>query len=266
MKRLFPLAIALSLTMLTACGSGSSGGGTQHIISYGQSLSVGERAVVAFPSDLSLPTDYQDVGLMFADGVRSLGNTAAFVPFAESTAPLDYPAWLTRTPGETPLYGALLALSGLDGDRLGSAAGRGSASIAELGRGTDLYDRLLRQVRVGKAIAKPPYTVPAIIWMQGESDEFNASYAADFARLATDLDTDIRAITGQSDAVQIHVCTPIFPTPAAAQRAVAASNPNVRIACDNTNFARSDDVHLTAASSRAAGLALGASILKGLPT
>lgn len=248
--------------LLSACSSGNGSNGTQHIISYGQSLSVGERAVVSYPSDLTLPTDYQDVGLMFADGVRSLGNAAALVSFAESTAALDYPTWLTRTPGETPLYGALLALSGLDGVRLGSAAGRGSASIAELSRSTDLYERLLRQVRVGKAITKSPYTVPAIIWMQGESDEFTATYAADFARLAIDLDADIRAITGQSEAVQIHVCTPIFATPAAAQRAVAAINPNVHIACDNGNYARSDDVHLTAASSRAVGLALGASIAK----
>lgn len=258
------LITLLAALTLTACGSGSSGDGTQHIISYGQSLSLGERSVNNFPADNTLPTDYQDVGLMLFDGVRSLGNTAALVPFAESTAPLDYEAWVTRTPGETPLYGALLQLKGLAGTRIGSAAGRGGASINELSRGTDPYARLLRQVTTAKNLADTPYTVPAVIWMQGESDAFNGNYAAEFLALVNDLDRDIRAITGQANAVQIHVCTPIFSTPAAAQRAVAALNPNVRIACDNGDYTRSDDVHLTASSSRAVGMALGASILKGL--
>lgn len=260
------IAALLVCVALTACSGGDTGNGTQHIISYGQSLSLGERSVVAFPDDLTLPTDYQDVGLMFADGVRSTGSTAALVKFAESTAALEYSPWVTRTPGETPLYGALLQLKGLAGTRIGSAAGLGGASISELSHGTAPYARLLRQVTTAKNLADAPYTVPAIIWMQGESDAFNGNYATEFLALVNDLDKDIRAITGQANAVQIHVCTPIFPTPAAAQRAVAAQNPNVRIACDNGDYARSDDVHLTASSSRAVGMALGASILKGLST
>lgn len=235
--------------------------GTQHIISYGQSLSLGERSVVSFPDNTNIPTDYQNVGLMFADGVRSLGNTPALVPFAESTAALDYLTWVTSTPGETPLYGALLQLSGLPGTRIGSAAGRGGMPIAELSRGTEPYARLLRQVSAGKAGSGSPYTVPAIIWMQGESDAFNGNYASDFSALVSDLDKDVRAITGQAKPVQIHVCLTSYAGPAAAQRSVAASNPNVHIACDSSNFAHADGVHLLASGSRAAGMALGNSIL-----
>lgn len=77
--------ITLLSTFLFGCSGGSSNEGTQHIISYGQSLSVGERATVAFPGDLSLPTDYEDVGLMFSDGVRSAG-TLPLVPFLESNS------------------------------------------------------------------------------------------------------------------------------------------------------------------------------------
>lgn len=262
-KTVSMLMLAILAITLTACGAGSDGGGTQHIISYGQSLSLGERSVVAFPDNPTLPNDYQDVGLMFADGVRSLGNTPALVKFAESTAALDYLPWVTSTPGETPLYGALLQLKGLAGTRIGSAAGRGGMPIAELSRGTDPYARLLRQVTTAKNIADAPYTVPAIIWMQGEADPFNGNYAADFSALVADLDKDVRAITGQAKPVQIHVCLTSYAVPAAAQQAVAASNPNVHIDCDSANLAKSDGVHLSASGSRAAGSALGASILKG---
>ena len=256
-----PIAAAVTpATSVTPVVSSAPTGGTQHIISYGQSLSLGERSVNAFPSDNGLPGGYQNVGLMFADGVRSSGGTSALVAFSESTAPVDYQSWVTSTPGETPLYGALLALGSVSGTRIGSAAGRGGTPIAELGRGTEPYNRLIRQVVSAKASATPPYTVPAIIWMQGEADPFNEGYAGQFNQLASNLDSDIRGITGQARAVQIHVCLTTYAVPAAAQRAVAAANPNVHIACDTAAFPKSDGVHLTAAGSRAAGLALGASI------
>jgi Carbohydrate esterase, sialic acid-specific acetylesterase len=259
MKLLATLVIA---SALSACASGISGDGTQHIISYGQSLSLGERSVVAFPSDNSIPSDRQDVGLMFADGVRSLGGQE-LVPFKESTTALDYQTWVTSTPGETPLYGALLQLKGLPGVRIGSAAGRGGMPISELSKGTAPYARLLNQVTTAKAQAEPPYTVPAIIWMQGEADPFNEGYAGQFSQLVTDLDRDVRAITGQAKPVQIHVCLTSYAVPAAAQQAVAAQNHNVHINCDTATLRRSDGVHLSAAGSRDAGIALGASILKG---
>jgi hypothetical protein len=258
MKTLITIILA---TLLAACGSGGDGSGTQHIISYGQSLSLGERSVIAFPDNISIANDYQHVGLMFADGVRSLGGTS-LVPFKESTAALDYQTWVTSTPGETPLYGALLQLKSLAGTRIGSAAGRGGMPIAELSKGTAPYARLLNQVASAKAQSEPPYTVPAIIWMQGEADPFNEGYAGQFSQLVTDLDTDVRAITGQSKPVQIHVCLTSYAVPAAAQQAVAISNPNVHIACNSGELDKSDGVHLTAKGSRAAGMALGASIAK----
>jgi hypothetical protein len=257
------IAIFLSSLLAACSGGGASGGGTQHIISYGQSLSLGERSVIAFPSENTIPNDYQDVGLMFADGVRSLGGQP-LVAFKESTPTLDYLTWVTSTAGETPLYGALLQLKGLAGTRIGSAAGRGGMPIAELSKGTAPYARLLNQVSSAQSQAEHPYTVPAIIWMQGESDAFNGNYASDFSALIADLDRDVRAITGQSKPVQIHVCLTSYAVPAAAQQAVAATNPNVHIDCDSSNFAKSDGVHLTASGSRAAGMALGASILKSM--
>ena len=238
--------------------------GTQHIISYGQSLSLGERSVISYPSNTNIPSDYQDVGLMFGDGIRSLGFTSSLVAFAETTSPMDYLTWVTSTTGETPLYGILLQLKGLSGKRIGSAAGRGGTPIADLSKGSEPYARLLRQVQSGKAGSGSSYSVPAITWMHGEADPFNTNYAAQFSQLVSDLDTDVRAITGQTQPVQFHVCLTSYAVPSAAQQAVAGSNPNVHIACDSSNYAKADGVHLLASGSRDAGLALGASILKYL--
>jgi lysophospholipase L1-like esterase len=236
--------------------------GTQHIISYGQSLSLGERSVNAFPSDNGIPSDYQDVGLMFSDGVRSVG-TLPLVSFRESTTSFDATTLYVPTGGETPLYGALLALKGLPGTRIGSAAGRGGTPIAELSKGTAPYTRLLTQVVNAKAQATPPYTVPAIIWMQGEADPFNANYATNLAQLVADLNSDIKSITGQAMPVHFHICLTSYAVPAAAQQELASAIPNiVHIACDTATLRRSDGVHLSAAGSRDAGMALGASIAK----
>lgn len=79
----------------------------QHILSYGQSLSLGACAVNRWPTDLTIPPE-QDVGLMFASGVIPRGAMNALVPFADSTAPVDMSAWNIDAPGVTPLYGALL--------------------------------------------------------------------------------------------------------------------------------------------------------------
>lgn len=264
-SKIYSRSVALAciaIALLTACDID----GTQHIISYGQSLSTGERAVLKFPENLNLPTDYEVVGLMFSDGVRSLG-VLPMVPFLENNAPASQETLYTPTGGETPLYGVLKHLKDLPGVRIGSAAGRGGTNIEGLSRGSKPYERLLTQVRNAKSQAKPPYTVPAIIWLQGESDDsLHIPYAELLNKLADDLDKDIRAITGQFNPVQIHICVTATAIPAAAQRVVAAQNSNVHIACVNADYEKSDRLHFSAAGSRAAGMALGASMLKEIKT
>jgi type II secretory pathway component PulL len=100
--------------------------------------------------------------------------------------------------------------------------------------------------------------VPAILWLQGESDAGVAGYESAFEQLVLDLQRDVAAASGQAEPVRILVCTPFPRDIAAAQRAVAARVPGVAIACDTATFPKSDGIHLTAAGSRAAGAALGA--------
>lgn len=273
-------AISAALICIVLCGCGGPGrcsatppapiagafvaGEFQHIISYGQSLSLGERAVDRWPTDLAIPPE-QDVGLMFASGVIPRGGMNALSPFADSTAPVDTDAWEIDAPGVTPLYGALFELSGLPGTRIASAAGRGATPIAGLSKGTAPYLRLISQVATGKALSGRHYKVPAIIWMQGESDAGNVNYAAQLQQLFADLDADVRATTGQVQTVQFFICLPKVPDIAGAQLLVAASMPNVHVACDTAEFSKSDGTHLTARGSLEAGCALGAQIRSVLP-
>jgi hypothetical protein len=228
----------------------------QHILTYGQSLSLGARAVNRWPTDLTIPPE-QDVGLMFSSGVIPRGAMNALVSFADSTAPVDVGAWEIDTPGVSPLYGALLELDGLPGARIGSAAGRGATSIAGLSKGTAPYRRLISQVAAGRALAVGHYSVPAIIWMQGESDAGNRNYAAQLQQLFADLDEDVRQTAGQAQAVQFFICLTAERGIALAQQQVAAAMPNVHIACNTVTLPKSDGTHLTAQGSLAAGCALG---------
>jgi lysophospholipase L1-like esterase len=166
------------------------------------------------------------------------------------------------TPGETPLYGVLKQLRSLPGKRIGSAPGVGGASIVDLSKGTEPYGRLLANVRNAMSQSESPYTVPAIIWLQGEADEYTGvPYASLLNKLANDLDVDIRAITKQKTPVQIHICL-VQASAASQQQLVASQHPNVHIACENKDYEKSDGTHFSAKGSRDAGMALGASIAK----
>lgn len=231
-----------------------------HIITYGQSLSLGARAVIAFPYNDAIASDYQETGaFMFAGGTRP-DDLSALLPYAESITPKDIDSWNLDTPGETPLYGALLTIKGMPGIHIGSTAGRGGTDIYNLRRGTLPYQRLLDQVTAGQNLTKGADTV-SIIWMQGESDTQNSNYASEFEQLVMDLDTDVRAITHQGP-VQFYVCLPAVPMIAAAQNAAAGAMPQVHIVCDTADLDHSDGLHLTALSSRQAGALVGNEMLR----
>ena len=97
----------------------------------GQSLSLGERSVIGYPNDLTIPVG-TDVGLMSAGTTRRT-DLSALVAFTESDRPVEGSLWGIAILGETRLYGALLALKGLPGhasDRLRAAAAHRSRGPA----------------------------------------------------------------------------------------------------------------------------------------
>ena len=102
--------------------------------------------------------------------------------------------------------------------------------------------------------------MPAVIWMQGESNAGNTDHAAQCQQLFRDLEADTRAASGRPQPVHFSVCLAAVPEIAQAQREVAAKLPTVHIACDNSVLAKLDGSHLTATASRQAGQALGGTI------
>lgn len=250
---------AAVLLILCACSSPHIPVPVEHVISYGQSLSLGARAVMDFPIDDTIPNNYQNVGLMFKGGTRP-DDLSILMPFQESTTAKDEDSWSLDTPGETVLYGALLTIQEMPGMHIGSCAGRGATDIYNLRRGTPPYQRLLEQVAAGQNLTRGTDRV-SIIWMQGESDIGNLNYGSEFEQLVMDLDADVRAITHQGP-VQFYVCLPAVPLIATAQQAVADAMPQVHIVCDTAILAHSDGLHLTAVSSRDAGVMLGSTILE----
>lgn len=256
-----------------------------HILSYGQSLSLGERAVNSFSnSDFSILTVSQAfASLMFNGGTRPLSKTSntttaygSFVSLVEDndqSNPTQLAVYNIGTPGETPLSGLfdwINTEAKLEGSPptghalLGSCPGRGGTSITGLNKTTAPYVRLLDEVTRAKALATSQgksYGVPAVLWLQGEADSGNGSYETQLRQLFTDLNTDIKAISGQSKNVQFFMYQTAGLTDASyPQYNVQKNTANVHIAVPCYPFIKSDGTHLTAPSSRWMGQYFGRAI------
>jgi hypothetical protein len=171
------------------------------ILSYGQSNSVGG-------GNGQLPiTQYYDA-LTTSDGPRS-GNAAGLVNYYTDGA-------------TTPLLGIFNMFTRLieENDFLpytekgfrfvGTAPGQGSTTAVNLSKGTTPYNKLLSNVANVKAVATAQgktCSVPFIGWTQGENEiddgTLYAAYRATMEQLITDLNTDIKAITGQKNAIPL---------------------------------------------------------------
>ena len=79
--------------------------------------------------------------------------------------------------------------------------GKGSTSLAQLSKGTEPYNRFLSQIQKANELATQVgnmFKVTAFSWAQGSSGNgTELSYADGLEKLRYDLETDIKAITGQ---------------------------------------------------------------------
>lgn len=206
-----------------------------HHISYGQSLALGNAGLVH-----TLPggdTDGFFDSVMFnANGVTSAGpraqegsgtvaqNHASLVPYLEQPLVGNAP----NGNSETPLGNALRTVKRLlrdeDGIKstdfdyilLGSAPGQSNTAIAGLAKGSTPYTNLINDVTYGLSNAQAlgkSYAVDVVYWSQGERDislnTARLTYKNALLQLYTDLNTDIKAITGQSHDIKIvmYQCT-----------------------------------------------------------
>jgi len=88
-----------------------------------------------------------------------------------------------------------------------STPGQGGAAIYYFRKGTDTYNRLLFSVKKALKMALnkgKTFGVPVLFWVQGESNanDSELSYYNQLNQLFIDLNSDIKAITGQSKDVQ----------------------------------------------------------------
>lgn len=251
-----------------------------HFPTYGQSLSYGQQSVPV------ISTAQRFDNLTFNGGVRAVSDgggvaaRASFVPLIETTA-----ANINGGPaGETPCSGAgdmlkelILQEDGYDMSEqafqmLGSAAGMGSTTIANLSKPSTHYTRFMADVTAGATLAAAAgktFKCLAFMWLQGESDIGNTGYNTQLVTLRTNITTDVRAATGQTEEV---LCIAYEGTEADTaiefMQAVAA-DPNILIAGASYIIPRIDGVHFTAAGSKwfgaYAGRALKRSIVDGVP-
>lgn len=241
-----------------------------HLISYGQSLSVGVGTFSA------ITTTQRFDNLRFVGGVRAqdadatgVNTTAKYgslVPLIE-TGPGAESAYETPMGGVTDAVKELIASeNGIvytqhQYQLLASSPGDGGRTIAELANQPGVfYTRLLDDVTFGLTRAQEAgksYKVGAIFWTQGESDGGNTDYATELSALRSALDADIKAITGQPDDVQM-ICYQL-PRPRQSEYFLEAMalDPLITIACPTYQLAKSDGVHLTAQSSKIMGAYYG---------
>ena len=82
-------------------------------------------------------------------------------------------------------------------------------TILELMKPVDPYIKFIKEIATANEMAQErrwEFFVPAVCWMQGESDivEYpNYDYKDYFHRMYNDLNTDIKAVTGQKDDIRI---------------------------------------------------------------
>lgn len=237
------------------------------LICYGQSLAVGGGAA-------DLNTDVRNV-LSFPGGCNEwfynvdITNPASVASFyGEQFVPLTTLKAVTSLP---PVVTAALAwmylletenavdLSSFDYQFLLSSPGYSGAPIESFVKGTVYYDRLLFSVQKGydfALAALKTYAVPCLFWVQGEANrnDSQSAYYTKLEALFTDLNADIKAITGQADDVQF-ITYQTSPTvgidgytdagPSFAQLALAKDKANVHFGGAMYQFIYDDVFHPT---------------------
>lgn len=237
-----------------------------HILAYGQSLSVGAN------SGALVSTSQPFSNITFIGGPRAWSGSAyAFAPFKPLVEDSTNPAPDGNTSrGETPCSGAAnyasivaaeeRGIAPADHVILASTAGHGGWRIDQLEKGQAWYaDNLLRHVSEAVAL-ESNYACHLIDWIQGENDGLSGTafetYRAKLDQLITDVDADIRALSDQTSPVYFSISVTAgyagsWGQVQLAQRAVANSHPLAFIAAPLYPFmnqSNTDGLHLTSST------------------
>jgi hypothetical protein len=188
-----------------------------HVLGTGEGLALG---VFGTPP---ITTVQPYSNLTFATGAMSGDtNLTSFIPLVEGdvvpgtivpveTMSTSFANAITRVARTQFVVG--LPPGKTSHDLLVSVHGARGAPYAALKKGTAPYAAGLAQAQAGRDLAVAAgqsYVVRAVTNVHGESDSEagNTAYAANLLEWQTDYETDIRAITGQSDPIPMFVSQP----------------------------------------------------------
>jgi len=228
------------------------------IESYGQSLSLGARGQPAF----SLTQQYNN--RMFASGLRwfSDQDLSSFVPLVESNDTAG-----SGADGQTVITSITDLLSdqaGYDDNEfsyIGSCSGLGGQPIANLVKGTTIYNRLIERVQAAYDLSvseSRSFVLYQMSWTQGEADYSAGTdpdlYKEMLAKLQYDITLDARDITGQKFKIPFVTYQPASHKQYSADKAsialalaeICEENDSFHMACPMYSYDYAPDlVHLT---------------------
>ena len=231
-----------------------------HILSYGQSLSVGATATTI------LSTSQPYLNTTFNTSPRQDTDATSVIPLVEQFNNPAADGGINR--GETHCsglanYASLSMLkAGINPQShviFASTGGHGGATIGSLAKGGVRYTRMMTHVTKAKDLnVGKTYKVQCMPWIQGENDAVTggvqtpyATYKAALEALQVNVSADIKAITGQAEDVrfityQLSYAAATWPDVAKAQLDLARDHDKFMFAtaCYHLPFA-GDHIHLT---------------------
>jgi hypothetical protein len=213
----------------------------------GQSLSTGVKGQPAISTS-------PDQGLTFVNGPRSDTDELTYL---KSLIENDVtgPDGNTES-GETACFSAVNRAHDMGGyDLVSSTVGHAGYSITQLNKGTGWYDYLTAHIQEASRLQQArgrPLSVPAMAWIQGETDRTmaEATYKGHMEKLQKDVQADARLLTGQTDAVpiimyQMAYYSRLTPNVTNVQYELDRDDANFMIATPMYHFPYDDGAHLT---------------------
>ena len=204
MKQLSAIILLIASVLFTACQKDYDHKTVLCIPVYGQSLALGEEA--------ESMTDFDSLAA-YADGRIVTEELDHSFGYFENN---NFKHWIKKTAGyqkrayELSVYKMAQVLT----DKIGEdtlicifPGGQGATAIANLSKGTLPYQRFIENIQSAYETAQErgwDFIVPAICWMQGESDIVDypsTNYHEMLTQIWKDMNDDILQITLQKDSI-----------------------------------------------------------------
>ena len=200
------LVVVIAACMLTGCGDGDKPKVVVCVPVYGQSLAMGEESELV--TDIDGLTDKWN-GRLVGEGLDDEFGYYEDRSWKKKIKRLIRYGNRRYENSAFAMGESLAGAFGKDTMVCVFADGRGGTAISHLVKGSGPYNALLEDIRKSYDEAKKrgmEFFVPAVCWMQGESDMFDytrVDYRKILRQFAIDVNRDIKKITGQKRDVKI---------------------------------------------------------------